>query len=45
MAAANALSHQDLPKLLKGWNWRALGENVGYAANVQRIHTAWMASM
>lgn len=44
MAARNALYHQDLPRLLKGWNWRALGENVGMGPNVTLIHDAWMGS-
>jgi uncharacterized protein YkwD len=44
MAARNTLYHQDLPKLLRGWNWRTLGENLGLGANVTVIHQAWMAS-
>jgi uncharacterized protein YkwD len=45
MAAKNKLYHNpDLASWLRNWNWRILGENVGYGPSIPTLHTAFMRS-
>lgn len=43
LAAINALEHSDLTNGVPS-NWRALGENVGYASTIREVHQAFISS-
>ena len=43
LARTNALAHSDLTAGVPS-NWRALGENVGYARTIVDVHQAFMRS-
>lgn len=43
LARLNSLAHSHLPDGIS-YNWRALGENVGYGGSIAQVHTAYMNS-